>query len=773
MHSSSELALSLTKIIENKSFDQHTFKPLFFRLNQTADSEKLKDLLSQNPQIQVIDQIETEIEELLKCQNPLLNLMEPEALAHAKAQKLNNQNLFEYGVWVYYSWNNRLVHLLDEEEFSIVRTNRNKHKITQAEQDQLIQKKIGVMGLSVGQSVSLTLAMERGFGELRIADYDSLDLSNLNRIRTGVHNLGLPKTVIVAREIAEIDPFLEVKCFHEGITEKNIHAFLTEGGNLDLLIDECDSFDIKINARKIAKELGIPVLMEGSDRGTIDIERFDLEPNRPVLHGMVEHLDMEKFKSLQTMDEKIPYITAVTGTDTLSPRMKASAMEIMATISTWPQLASAVTFGGGLTADLSRKILLNNLHVSGRFFIDLDELIADPKESEKISESPHEVKSLTKEFIEKAIRDADYTEIENKLEIPVQDLENIIHAAAQAPSGGNNQPWHFHWANSTLYVFINKQVAGAYLDPDYQSSYLSIGSAIENIKLKAQELGLKAHIQYHLNNQSDLLAFIQFEASESLKQDASTELAHYIYKRHTNRKIAPRKEIQNDLLKELSADFKNTSIKWIQHPEQLKILSGISGQSDLFRLYIPEAYEDFIHKEMRWTLDEVQHFEDGIGVHTLDLSNNDLIGMRLLKDRKAIDFLRQIQGGNGLKRLAFQQFMSSSAIGLITIDNLQDKWSLLKAGQEIENLWLKCTKANYQFHPLNVPLLFFYKNNVEKNLAIPPEIKANLNHLENAFNSIFNLENGEKALFMFRIFEASPSPEKTIRKQLSKIFSRG
>ncbi len=80
-----------------------------------------------------------------------------------------------------------------EKEFAIVRTNRNKHKITAAEQETLAQKKIGVMGLSVGQSVSLALAMERGFGELRIADFDELDLSNINRIRTGVYNLKIQK----------------------------------------------------------------------------------------------------------------------------------------------------------------------------------------------------------------------------------------------------------------------------------------------------------------------------------------------------------------------------------------------------------------------------------------------------------------------------------------------------------------------------------------------------------------------------------------------------
>ena len=78
----------------------------------------------------------------------------------------------------------------------------------------------------MGQSVAVTIALERTCGELNIADYDILELSNLNRIRTGVCNLNLLKTIAVAREIAEIDPFIKVNCYHEGITENNIEDFL-------------------------------------------------------------------------------------------------------------------------------------------------------------------------------------------------------------------------------------------------------------------------------------------------------------------------------------------------------------------------------------------------------------------------------------------------------------------------------------------------------------------------------------------------------------------
>ena len=234
---------------------------------------------------------------------------------------------------------------------------------------------MGVIGLSVGQSVSLAMAMERSFGEIRIADFDTIDTTNLNRIRTGLHNIGVKKTVVTAREIAEIDPYLNVTCFHDGINENNIDSFLTKEGTLDVVIDECDSLDIKILCRQKAKMFQIPVIMETSDRGMLDIERFDLEPDRSILHGLIDHLDIKQLKLAKTNAEKLPYILPILGINTISQRLQKSMLEIGKTITTWPQLASSVAMGGGIGAKVYRKIVLGELSISGRFYIDLDEIL--------------------------------------------------------------------------------------------------------------------------------------------------------------------------------------------------------------------------------------------------------------------------------------------------------------------------------------------------------------------------------------------------------------
>lgn len=350
------------------------FRPLFFRLIDETAILSLKMLLKSHPHTFIINEIESQVKELVEARNP--SGLEPGEVDQKVIEILSQGSHDSYGVWVYYPWAMKLVHILDESEFIELRTNRNQNKITRQEQETLAKKKIGIVGLSVGQSIALTLAMERGCGELRLADFDIIELSNLNRIRTPLYNLGVPKVIATAREICEIDPFIQVKIFEKGITPSNMMAFMLADGKLDILVDECDSLDIKIQAREFARQHKIPVIMDTSDRGMMDVERFDLEPDRPIFHGRVAGINSENLKGLSDAD-KIPVVLQILGFEKLSPRAKSSLSEVKKTIKTWPQLATSVILGGAIGADVSRRILLNDFHDSGRYYVDIEGIIKD------------------------------------------------------------------------------------------------------------------------------------------------------------------------------------------------------------------------------------------------------------------------------------------------------------------------------------------------------------------------------------------------------------
>lgn len=367
----------MSEIIKSVDNQSDVFTPEFFRLSDLSSKLSLSTLLSKNPHISVSDEIDGQVRELVKSRNP--GGLEMSELNTQVNTMFGTKGTDAYGVWVFYPWLNKLVHILDKSEFIELRTNRNLNKITVEERDILSTKIIGIIGLSVGQSIALTLTMERGCGELRLADFDQLELSNLNRIRTPLYNLGTYKAIATAREIAEIDPFINVKVFLDGVTTENMNDFMLGDGKLDLLVDECDGLDMKIQAREFAREHRIPVIMDTSDRGMVDVERFDLTPERPILHGKVAGIDSNKLVGL-TNEEKIPIVLQILDFDKLSDRAKSSLAEVKKTISTWPQLATSVILGGAVGADVSRRILLNQFTDSGRYYVDIADIIKDKNE---------------------------------------------------------------------------------------------------------------------------------------------------------------------------------------------------------------------------------------------------------------------------------------------------------------------------------------------------------------------------------------------------------
>ncbi len=159
-------------ILHISTESKFVYNPQFFRLNVPTEKEVFNTLLSEQKVSFIHDEIHGQLQELLKSQNPSVRIKHADYEALI-AKHLNGIDINDYGVWVYYPWSQRMVHLLDEDEFINVRTNRNQYKITRDEQHALSNKKIGIIGLSVGQSIALTLSMERGYGELRLADFDT------------------------------------------------------------------------------------------------------------------------------------------------------------------------------------------------------------------------------------------------------------------------------------------------------------------------------------------------------------------------------------------------------------------------------------------------------------------------------------------------------------------------------------------------------------------------------------------------------------------------
>ncbi|MBC7554899.1 MAG: Rv1355c family protein [Taibaiella sp.] len=759
-----------SKLHDTQTLSQ-VYKPEFFRIAVGKDKKKF-DILIQSPHVYVFDQLQNQLKELIKSRNPKKKIAEGEYEARIN-EHLAGCPPEEYGVWVYYPWSGRMIHILDQEEFIDLRTSANRHKITTAERDLLGGKKVGVIGLSVGQSVSVTLALERGCGELRLADFDTLELNNLNRIRTGVHNLGLYKAYSVAREIAEIDPFFNVVCYTEGIQDHTIDDFFTKGGPLDAVIDECDSVDVKILCRLKAKELCIPVLMEASDRGTLDIERFDLDPRRPIMHGWLKHLpiNLEVLKKLNTPEEKLAYILPISGLETLSSRMRASMIEIGNSITTWPQLATAVTLGGAITADTCRRIFLNQITDSGRYFIDMESLVRDikPKKEYAAEESllleEYEMRSIALQAIER-LKPTGY-------EPEMKKIERLIAAATKAPSAGNSQPWKWYLAKGCLFLFSDCEMALPFEDINSGASLIANGAALENLELEANNEMIDVKVTLlPLAKEKKLVAVVQFIQGTKVSAPLPhADLAKYIDHRVTVRAAGSKGNISKDkftAMRKAVAGIPGATLAIKSNEADIAAIAAVAGVADRIKLLLPASHFEFFN-HIRWSNDECMRTGDGVHIDSLSLSDAEIIALRMVKKQEVVRLLSDWRGGQALEYLAYSKVITSSAIGLITMPDYSTINYIL-AGKAVQRMWLTATRHEISIQPLQAAITQFTHLDTNQLKDVPGYLKEAIELQRKNFSAVFKDVDGGKAVFLVRMSIAEKPAAITYRKQIEKVL---
>lgn len=298
----------------------------------------------------------------------------PEFKVFCKKWTIDEKNLEKSGTWVYFPWNNSLIHLLPEELFYQIRTARNKNLIKADEQIKYREIKTLIAGLSVGQSAALTIATTGGSKKMNLADFDSLELTNTNRIRASVLDLGQKKSEIVARQIYELDPFANLTLFEEGVTDENLEKMLKD---MDVIVDEIDNFHFKAKFRSLAKKLKIPVVMafDTADGVVLDIERYDIDGKQKPFWGNLQDHEFSELADNQPDPRLIPrFVVKTMGIETIPRRFQESIKKVGSELAGVPQLGSTAFLAGILVSFAVRKIAAGEkLH--GRFHIDLEKLL--------------------------------------------------------------------------------------------------------------------------------------------------------------------------------------------------------------------------------------------------------------------------------------------------------------------------------------------------------------------------------------------------------------
>jgi ThiF family len=644
--------------------------------------------------------------------------------------------------WAYYPWRRTLVSVLGPRGFRTLRLDRNRNKITAAEQARFAQARIGVVGLSVGHAIAHTLALEGLCGELRLADFDELELSNLNRIPATLLDLGLNKAVVAARRIAELDPYLTVTVLTDGLQNENLDDFF-EG--LDVVIEECDSLDMKFAVREAARSRAIPLIMETSDRGLLDVERFDLEPSRPLFHGMLGEIKAADLAGLSTHD-KVPFVMAIIEPDQLSSRMAASMAEIDYTVSTWPQLGGDVTLGGATVAATVRRLLRGDQVASGRTRIDLDAAIDQLRSPTPPVPEPADLGGF----------DPDP---------PADPVDAVAYVAGLAPSGGNVQPWLFEVTSDRLSIQLVPERTSL-MDVRFRGSYVAGGAAFHNARVAAAHHGILGDSRICAQEGSANLAVIDLTPGTDAALAAQYPLA---LSRCTNRRPGSGQPLEQPVVDALTqaAALEGARLRVLSDIDDRRDLAYLLGESDRIRYLSPELHAQMM-SELRWPATDP--LDTGLDVRTLSLDASDLAKLSVARRSDVMARLAEWDGGAALGENTRDRVGQASAVLVLTVDGAAPA-DFVRGGIALQHCWLTAEAHDVGLQPVSPAFLFALDDDDIAGM-VPDRYCARLAELRERFRDRVGVGSSETLVMVLRATDALRPDARSRRLALSDVRLR-
>ena len=754
------------------------WRPLIFTPAEAEQREALDLLLSSPEVLHVHDTLAAQLQELAVTDNPADRLDRPgqqPPLERAVEGLLAGVAAERYGRWVYFPWSRRLVRLLSPDHFARLRSDRNRLKILTTEQQILSEKTIGVLGLSVGSASAVTMAMEGVGGHFRLADKDTLSLSNLNRLRVDLHDIGVKKTVLAARSMYQVNPFLDIRCFHRGVSRSTAGEFLGTEKDLDLLVEECDDMPLKLSIRYQARARGIPVIMETSDRGMLDVENFKNEPARLPFHGLLGACTPE---TLETMDPVEVGKSMIGGLDASTKLLASLVAKEEGKLSTWPQLASAVTLGGAVITDTARRILLEELHCSGRYYVDLEQLIRAPEPVDgDQNDTPAPAKGGSAVGGAELLGELQAAGLDRAVPPrPGPDLrilEQIVRAGNKAPSAGNSQPWRFLYHGGRLLCLTPRDRQWTVLDFQGGATLAAHGAVAENMSIAAAARGHATKVRPLPLEHPRLSCVLTFDASSEALPDAALE--PLIRARQTNRRRVhdglrgpgPMDAADLEAMASACAE-RQGAVRFLQQRPQLDRIGQLIGAGDRITL-LDRTLAGELMAEIRWSSQDVQQTRDGIDVRSLELGPAERFGLQAFVFKKPLAWLLKTAGlGYKLEELSVDWIASASSVGLITVDEV-GPGAYFQGGRAMQRLWLAATQRGVYVHPMTA-LPYLLARMEQGGEQLSDSVKRDLSRVETGFRELFPRAAGTTEVLLFRLGRADPPTCGSLRRGVEGIL---
>jgi molybdopterin-synthase adenylyltransferase len=170
------------------------------------------------------------------------------------------------------------------------------------DQQKLKNARVLIVGLGGLGSVSVTYLAAAGVGYLRICDYDTVELSNLNRqILYNTDDIGKSKVTLAEQRLSALNPDIKIEPRSQRLVDNNVLGLVA---GCDLIIDGLDNQSDRFILNKISYKLKIPFIFGAINGWEGQVGVFN-PPQTPCLACL--------FPSNKTGPKPVPVFGALPG----------------------------------------------------------------------------------------------------------------------------------------------------------------------------------------------------------------------------------------------------------------------------------------------------------------------------------------------------------------------------------------------------------------------------------------------------------------------------
>jgi hypothetical protein len=278
----------------------------------------------------------------------------------------------------------------------------------------------------------------------------------------------------------------------------------------------------------------------------------------------------------------------------------------------------------------------------------------------------------------------------------------LLTAAIRAPSGDNCQPWRFHFESERLVrVSADFGRAKSFFDFEHRATALSIGAAIENMRVQAASEGFATELAYAEEGAGENYATLTFSRNEAMQISRARVAA--LFQRTVNRRPFLPMSIPPSLrVRLLEEPLDGVMVQMITERRDIAQWAEVIEIGDRIRYSHPVIHEELFSK-LLVNRQMAQDVRMGLEIDRLGVGPLGGMLLRWLRPWPRVQRLSRWGLVSALARQAGLLARFTGALVLITIDRTGSQ-SWVRAGEQVQRLWIKAQELGLQTHPMPVAL---------------------------------------------------------------------